>query len=304
MTTPAPIFLLAPPRSFTTVISGMLGQHPETYGLPELNIFLHQKLSDIWQAGRGGNAFDSRLRHGLLRAIAQVYFGDQNDEAIEGAERWCFARQDRLCKDIINELRAKIAPFHIVEKSPGYTFRIEHMRTIYESCPDAKFLFLTRHPIKQCESTMALSDGTFPKVANSIVYENGKAILEPQVAWHDLNLNILEFLETYVPQDQQLRVRGEEILANPVDELQKICRWAGIRDDAEAIDAMMHPETSPFACFGPISSLFGNDPNFLRNPSFRPHVPKVPPLDAKLSWRDDGQGLYPQVIELAKEFGY
>jgi hypothetical protein len=69
-----------------------------------------------------------------------------------------------------------------------------------------------------------------------------------------------------------------------------VCRWLGIRDDAEAIDAMMHPERSPFACFGPITALFGNDPNFLRGPEFRPHKVKVPPLDKPLAWRPDGKG--------------
>jgi hypothetical protein len=56
---------------------------------------------------------------------------------------------------------------------------------------------------------------------------------------------------------------------------------------------MMHPERSPFACFGPINALFGNDPNFLSGPTFRPHTPKVPPLDKPVPWRDDGAGLYP-----------
>ena len=35
-----PLFILAPPRSFTTVTSAMIGQHPEMYGLPETNLFV------------------------------------------------------------------------------------------------------------------------------------------------------------------------------------------------------------------------------------------------------------------------
>jgi hypothetical protein len=34
-----PLFILAPPRSFTSVICGMIGQHPQMYGLPEVNLF-------------------------------------------------------------------------------------------------------------------------------------------------------------------------------------------------------------------------------------------------------------------------
>jgi hypothetical protein len=83
-----------------------------------------------------------------------------------------------------------------------------------------------------------------------------------------------------------------------------ICRWLGIRDDEEAIDEMMHPERSPFACFGPINALFGNDPNFLLGPTFRPHKVKFPRLDRPVPWRDDNQGLHPKVVALAQEFGY
>jgi hypothetical protein len=50
--------------------------------------------------------------------------------------------------------------------------------------------------------------------------------------------------------------------------------------------------------------LFGNDPNFLAGPTFRPHKPKVPALTEPAPWRDDGGGLYPQVIEMARWFGY
>lgn len=93
-------------------------------------------------------------------------------------------------------------------------------------------------------------------------------------------------------------------MANPRENLAFICRWLEIRDDDDAIEEMMHPERSPFACFGPINALFGNDPNFLRGPTFRPHTPKVPSLDEPLAWREDGKGLRPEVKSLARAFGY
>jgi len=93
-------------------------------------------------------------------------------------------------------------------------------------------------------------------------------------------------------------------MTNPREHLAMICRWLEIRDDDEAIEEMMHPERSPFACFGPIPALFGNDPNFLRNSIFRPHKPKMPSLNGILPWRDDDKGLRPEVISLAQEFGY
>jgi hypothetical protein len=150
---------------------------------------------------------------------------------------------------------------------------------------------------------MAINEGAFTMKMNAFEIDEDYAILEPQIAWHDVNLNIMEFLDE-VPASQQLRMRGEDIMADPRRHLADVARWAGLRDDDEAIEEMMHPERSPFACFGPISAMFGNDPNFLSGPTFRPHTPKLPPLDKSVPWRKDGKGLYPQVIALANEFGY
>lgn len=302
---PPPVFLFAPPRSFTTLVSGMLGVHPDIYGVPELTIFYHAKLSDLWRRGRGNTPSDTRMRHGLLRAVAEIYFGEQTDEAIAGAEHWCGRRQEWPIHKVFDELRGAVAPLRLLEKSPDYTLKPEAMLRAFESCPDCKIIFLTRHPVGQCKSTLSINNGAYPFNCNSFAFENGKAILDPQIAWHDANVNVLNFLETHVPKDQYLRVKGEALLATPEASIRRICRWIGIRDDDDAIRAMVHPETSPFASFGPISALFGNDPNFQRNPFFSKQAArKLPPLDGPLPWREDGATLYPEVKALAQEFGY
>jgi hypothetical protein len=32
------MLILCPPRSFSSVVSAMIGQHPQLYGFPELNL--------------------------------------------------------------------------------------------------------------------------------------------------------------------------------------------------------------------------------------------------------------------------
>jgi hypothetical protein len=177
------------------------------------------------------------------------------------------------------------------------------MQWMYEAFPDARFVHLIRHPIGQCKSLMAINEGAFAIKVEAIEFREDHCVLEPQIAWYDLNLNILEFLDT-VPDSQQIRMRGEDIMGSPEKHLAQIAEWAGLRTDAEAIEEMMHPERSPFACFGPINALFGNDPNFLAGPVFEPHKPKIPRLSDPAPWRDDGGGLYPEVIEMARWFGY
>lgn len=297
----APIFLLAPPRSFTSVINAMIGQHPQIYGLPELNLFNVENLMDLWRMASIGDT--SSRRHGFLRAVAEIYAGEQTSAAVTMAQHWAAAREDCTTSEIFHELAAKIDPLIPIEKSPSYTINVERLSRIYKACPDARFIHLVRHPITQCKSVLTLSDGVFALFVNAIEFQEGRVILDPQIAWHDMNINILNFLDG-VPKDQQLRIRGEEIMAQPEQYLGMICRWLNIRDDEDAVEQMMHPEQSPFACIGPVNALFGNDPIFLRSPTFRPHIPKVPSLNDPLPWRDDGKGLYPEVITLAREFGY
>jgi len=300
----APIFLLAPPRSYTSLVNAMLGQHPQCFGLPELCLFNVDHLVDLWRGSTGEIAENGTMvRHGLMRALAEIYCGEQTTATISMARSWASAREDWTSGRVFQEIVARIDPLVAVEKSPSYTMAVPRMAAMLEAFPDARFVHLTRHPVGQCKSLMAINDGAFALKMEAFELGEDYAMIEPQIAWYDINLNILEFLEQ-VPAEHQIRLRGEDIMAAPEQHLAAIARWAGLRDDDEAVAEMMHPERSPFACFGPINALFGNDPNFLAGPTFRPHTPKVPPLDRPVPWRDDGKGLYPDVISLAREFGY
>jgi hypothetical protein len=99
----------------------------------------------------------------------------------------------------------------------------------------------------------------------------------PDQFWFKPHLHILEMLET-VPAEQQIRLRGEDLMADPANYLRQIAEWLGLRTDADAVDAMMHPENSPFAKYGPSNARYGNDPNFMESPALRHYKPKASPL--------------------------
>lgn len=300
----APLFLLAPPRSYTSLVNAMLGQHPQAFGLPELCLFNVETLVDLWKGSKSEVSENGALvRHGLLRAVAEIYCGEQRTSTINMALAWASVREEWSTAAIFQEIVAALDPLVAVEKSPSYTMSVKRMQAMHRAFPEARFVHLVRHPVAQCKSLMAINDGAFCLKVEAYELTDDHAMIEPQVAWHDINLNILDFLDD-VPADQQIRLRGEDVMAEPERYLAEIARWAGLRDDAEAVDAMMHPERSPFACFGPINALFGNDPNFLAGPTFRPHKPKLPSLAKPVPWRTDGKGLMPEVVALAQEFGY
>lgn len=306
----APLFILAPPRSFTSLVNAMLGQHPQMYGLPELNLFLADTLAELWlgeedESGerRPALSFGPMMRHGLLRTVAQLYAGEQSIEAVNMARNWVRVRQRHRTTDVYRELAAKIAPLIPVDKSPAYASKLEHMERIIEAFPEARFIQLFRHPRGQCNSVMKVAGGAMARLMDSWDHSGPRPILDPQIAWHDFHMNILEFLDQ-VPRGQYLQLRGEELFHDTAGTLRRVVQWLGLRDDATAVAAMQHPEDSPYACMGPVNAMLGNDHNFLKNPVFRPTQLKQENLTDPLPWRPDGKGFMPEVIELARSVGY
>ena len=78
----APLFLLAPPRSYTSLINAMLGQHPQAYGLPELCLFNVQTLKQLWVRETDEMSDETRARQGILRAVAEIYAGEQTKATV------------------------------------------------------------------------------------------------------------------------------------------------------------------------------------------------------------------------------
>ena len=78
-------FILCPPRTYSSVICAMLGQHPDCYAFPELALFVAdmvQGLFDFHSAHCGGLWTASYCSPGLIRALAQLHDGAQTDETL------------------------------------------------------------------------------------------------------------------------------------------------------------------------------------------------------------------------------
>jgi hypothetical protein len=185
----------------------------------------------------------------------------------------------------------------LIEKSPSNTRTLESMRRAHRMFPRARFIHLLRHPRTQAESTLAHRERK---------RENGVPVAafwrDPPEGWYANHSLICRFLRS-IDQDLSVRVRGEDLLADPERVVRSILDWLGLRTDPEAIEAVMHPERSPYACIGPRGALFGNNGNFLKNPRFSPAPLKRVNLDDPLGWRPS-RGFPPYVKRLARHFGY
>jgi hypothetical protein len=296
-----PLIILAPPRSFTSVVCHMVGQHPELYGLPELNLFVAETMRV-----RGGVISEPLFaEHGLLRAVAELVAGEQTVQTIALAKLWVLARSECSCLSVFRELGARVAPKHVVDKSPYTVQHVERIQRVRRAFPQARFLHLLRHPRSQGESLWKIAGGVVARMLDALDWTTDPPTVDLQRVWYRAHMNILTFLDG-VPECQWMRLRGEDLLADPDRYLKEIAELVGVRTDQEAIESMKHPERSPFACIGPLNAPFGNDPNFLRSPEFRSNGGRRSraSLDGPVPWREDGTGFTSEVVALAREFGY
>lgn len=298
---PEPLFILCPPRSYSSIVCGMLGQHPQCYGLPELNLFLADTLGEAWY---GSMFMRSIGKHGLLRSLAELHEVEQTEDSIIRAQEWVDARLHWTIPQVFDHLQECVGDRILIDKSPSTLFRRDALARLLTSFPDASLLHLTRHPRGTGDSVIALREQSAGlKNLNRLAGESERN--DPERMWrlsHELVLAMTEHL----PLGQYMRLKGEWLMSNLDLYLPQICEWLGIRCDATAIEAMMHPEFSPYAHKGPRNAPLGNDPNFLENPALdhaRLARLKEPTLAGELSWRPGGT-FDPRTVKLAKQLGY
>ena len=300
MSYPPPLFILGSPRSFTSIVCAVLGQHPQAYGTPELNLFVEDRVQELWARLSGRRQF---MIHGVLRMVAQLYAGEQDTLTIDMARRWLQRRLASTTAEVYRELCEKVSPLVIIDKSPVYPTSPRNLNRIHAAFPNAHYLHLLRHPRSQGESVMKLASGMFAVLADSFDYDTLPPTLDPQISWLSIQQNIGRFLER-IPPEQQMRMRGEDFLNNLDENLMVCCEWLGLSVDPASMEAMRHPEASPYAVEGPFGARLGNDINFLRSPQLRDTKIAEALLDGPLPWRPDGRGLKQEVLELARSYGY
>jgi hypothetical protein len=271
------LIMLSPPRSFSSVVSTMIGEHPDLYGFPELHVFVGDTVQDVIDFERSSNKRHTAGPPGLLRALAQLHDGVQTNGAAFRAIGWLNDRRDWSVKRLMDYLLEAVSPKLGLEKSPVIAQKQMYLERAYTCYPDAYYLHLTRHPVSTRSSW-----GEF--VENKAKRRKGEGRSERVdrlIGWHHMHTNILRFTST-LPLGQTLRVKGEDILSEPDVYLPQIAEWLGIRTDREAIEAMKHPENSPYARVGPDVARGGNDPKFMRSPELRAGRVKEPSLEAFL----------------------
>lgn len=270
-----PLIILSPPRSFSSVVSTIIGEHPQLYGFPELLLFSGETIEEVIYNEQKQSGQKSGPA-GLLRTLAQEHDGVQTTETIFRAINWLNERKHWSTKKVFDYLLDLVSPRIGVEKSPLTISKTQYMERAYQMYPQAFFLHLIRHPLSTRKSVHELRDSQeWQKEKKLSIF---KYSVDYLLVWLLRHKSILEFTDS-LPVGQTMRMRGEDLLSDPDIYLPQIAQWMGLRTDSEAIEAMKYPENSPYACVPPPLIFGGNDPKFMRNPQLR--LGKVKELSLK-----------------------
>ena len=292
-----PVFVLAPARSNSSVVSAMIGMHPELYGFPELALFRSEKVAQLLTNPAAFRGLPPRARNaGLVRALAELNEGDQEEESVRRSTAWLQDRRDWQTTAVFDHLLDLVAPLVGVEKSPEDSNREDYLERVDRGYPRARYLHVTRHPVPTVESMYAAwSSVGFWDVPDELFR------LHLLGTWLFHHARLKRFTEG-LPPDRWMRVRSEDVLNRPREVLPQICQWLGIDSGPAAVEAMLHPEKSVYARLGPSNARGGNDPGFLKSPE--PHETRLPDtIDIPADWVVD-PWVHVAVIEFAAMIGY
>jgi len=310
---PAPLVILSPGRSYSTVISAILGQHPDIYALPETCLFARDTMAEYLR-DRGAVVFG----HGLVRAVRRLLISCyDDDQALSMARSWVLRQGQRSTLEVFDRLRAAIAGSFVIEKSPLYSARLEHLERLRRFFGDtARYIHLVRSPHGYGASLLkTLADFSAavsaPVVQHAMddpdslyfgIRSSGRAELDPQFVWLRRHRLIRSFLATIDPARWRV-VRSEIFLRNVPTSVRELCDWLSL-PWAPAVDSeVLRPDLWEYSRVEN-GVRPGGDREFFRNPILRV-PPCVPPdITARVTWGEGDRELSPEVQSLARALGY
>lgn len=298
---PPPIFVLAPPGLPGQTLAAALGFGPTAYGLPELNL---EQMDSIEVLKREMIGIRAPQLHGLMRAIAELYSGEQSAATIEMAGRWLLRRSHLATATAAQEIAAHIAPRRMIAPVTASLFEKANLKRLRLAFPEAVYLHLHMHPHTYGRfMTQDASGQIAVQLSGSIDETTEPVIPDPQKLWLMAETAMDAFLQD-IPEAQAISVQVEALFADPESVLRDLASTLDMPTDKAAMAAMLTPERSVFAGPGPMGAhMAGTIQSFARHAAELPATDEAR-LKGHVPWRPDGMGLSRDVRSRAEALGY
>ncbi len=210
--TPA-IFILAPPRSGTTLLRVMLAGHPQLFAANELQLLHFDNLKERADAYTGKFAL---WKEGAVRALMQLLNISTEDAKSIIQEK---ELQATSSQEFFKYIQGLLGDRLLVDKSPSYALdpiALQRAESIFEN---ALYIHLHRHPYSMIKS--------FEKMRmHQVMYLNSHdypARQTGELIWQQSHQNIISFLDN-IPQERQFNLAYESLVADPRTAMEQLCQ--------------------------------------------------------------------------------
>jgi acyl-CoA synthetase (AMP-forming)/AMP-acid ligase II/NADP-dependent 3-hydroxy acid dehydrogenase YdfG len=290
---PPAVFVVAPPRSGTTLLRVMLGGHPRLFAPPELYLLSYATLRQRSAAFSGSEGF---WKEGTIRAVMELRGCDAPaaEALLDGLEE-----QDRSTHELYGLLQEWLGDRLLVDKSPTYCLDLAALQQAEAEFDGALYIHLLRHPLGMIRSfEEARIDQILPVHVPGLrgAKESLSVRQLGELVWLLGHRNARSFLRG-VPADRQHALRFEDLVTRPRETTEALCAFLGLD---------LHPDMlEPYADRrGRMTDGVHEVSRMLGDVKFHQHGA----IDAAVAerWRDasDPDALGDPTRALARELGY
>lgn len=207
------VFIVACPRSGTTLLQSLLASHSEFISFPETKFF--EKAYPRWEARRKSLGIVSRQ---LYPQLQKFFIEDlkRPDIAKRLPRNSFYSCYTWLFFDALNQIAREEGKTFVLEKTPDH---INHLKTIDEYLPKAKIIHIVRNGPDVVASLYALAQSS-PLIWKD--FQDLNVCLEKWVNKTKRSLNRTRFKENHI------LVRYEYLVCNPKEEMSRVCDFLGI----------------------------------------------------------------------------
>jgi LPS sulfotransferase NodH len=286
---PRAVFVLAPPRSGSTLLRVLLAGHPRLFAPPELELLPFHTLADRRATFSGRHEF---WLEGALRAVMEARGCDARTarQIVRGHED-----ANTTVRDFYGLLQRWIGDRTLVDKTPSYALRSEVLARAEQDFDEPLYIHLIRHPaavVRSFEEVKLhlVADVQFASAATASPRELA------ELTWLISHENILQHFER-VPGVRRLAVSFERLVADPRGTVEGICGFLGLY----FVPDMLHPYREQARR---MTDGVGGLAPMVGDPKFHTHTA----IDAAVAdrWRADfdEEELCRRAQEMAERLGY
>lgn len=229
------IFVLSPPRSGSTLLRVLLGGHPKLFAPPELYLLSYENLAERKAYFDGSQRFQLE---GNIRCLMQIL-----DQPLEEIQSFMADLEERRTPthEYYHMLQEWLGERILVDKTPAYAIHVETMRRAEEYFQDPLYVHLLRHPYGMIRSfeEARLEQLWYHRLVGGEASRRSPCPWSrrelAEMIWLVLHQNILDFLH-FVPEERQFRLRFEDLVSQPQQSMEELCRFIGLEFAPSMVD--------------------------------------------------------------------